>query len=413
MMTGGVSAWPFCHWAARLPSSWVVTARSLPPVLSRTLPSFNTTTWPNSLGGLAPLPTLGTSTTPGVSMGAVTMKMMSNTSITSMKGTMLISFIERRRLPLREAMVGMRGSLRGSVARGAVGRVRAQVALQDVGELLDEGLLVDGHAVDVARKAVVLHHGRYGGKQADGGGHQRLGNTGGHVGQGDLLHAGKAGEGMHDAPHRAEQAHVGADRCDRAQEGQVRLHDIHLALKAGAHGAACAVEQGAGVADAALAQLLVFAHAAGKNALHGAGVLGVLHGAGVQVVEAGAGPELTLELVVQRAHPLEAKQLAENGRPAGDRYAQQQQHHELNHPAGVQHQVQDGHVLGIHAIRSRMVAGMRDGRMVAASTQPMRTVTSFSRIGSLGFICSRFNSACCPIVKEARPFSCKLAVTKS
>jgi hypothetical protein len=40
-------------------------------------------------------------------MGAVTMKMMSSTSITSMKGTMLISFIERRRLPVREAMVGM------------------------------------------------------------------------------------------------------------------------------------------------------------------------------------------------------------------------------------------------------------------------------------------------------------------
>ena len=31
-------------------------------------------TWPNTLGGLAPLPTLGTSIMPGVSMGAVTMK---------------------------------------------------------------------------------------------------------------------------------------------------------------------------------------------------------------------------------------------------------------------------------------------------------------------------------------------------
>ena len=35
-------------------------------------------------------------------MGAVTMKMMSSTSITSMKGTMLISFMERR-LRLRDA----------------------------------------------------------------------------------------------------------------------------------------------------------------------------------------------------------------------------------------------------------------------------------------------------------------------
>ncbi len=43
------------------------------------------------------LPTLGRSTTPVVISGAVTMKMISSTSITSMNGTMLISFIERRR----------------------------------------------------------------------------------------------------------------------------------------------------------------------------------------------------------------------------------------------------------------------------------------------------------------------------
>ena len=43
------------------------------------------------------LPTLGRSITPVVISGAVTMKMISSTSITSMNGTMLISFIVRRR----------------------------------------------------------------------------------------------------------------------------------------------------------------------------------------------------------------------------------------------------------------------------------------------------------------------------
>jgi hypothetical protein len=49
----------------------------------------------------ARLPTVGTSIMPVVISGAVTMKMISSTSITSMNGTMLISFIVRRRRRLR------------------------------------------------------------------------------------------------------------------------------------------------------------------------------------------------------------------------------------------------------------------------------------------------------------------------
>src|SRR5690606_22180229 len=60
------------------------------------------------------LPTEGTFTELGVSIGAVTMKMMSSTSITSMNGTMLISFMERRRVPLREARADMGRDLLGS-----------------------------------------------------------------------------------------------------------------------------------------------------------------------------------------------------------------------------------------------------------------------------------------------------------
>jgi hypothetical protein len=55
---------------------------------------------------LAALPTLGKSTMLGVIMGAVTMKIINNTSITSMKGTMLISLMVRRPRP-REETAGM------------------------------------------------------------------------------------------------------------------------------------------------------------------------------------------------------------------------------------------------------------------------------------------------------------------
>jgi len=95
----------------------------------------------------------------------------------------------------------------------------AQIALQDVRELLDEGLEADRHAIDVAGKAVVGHHRRDRGEQADGRGYQRFGDTGRHGGQCHRLQRTQPDEGMHDAPDRAEQPDVGRDRADRSEEG--------------------------------------------------------------------------------------------------------------------------------------------------------------------------------------------------
>src|SRR3954462_6127555 len=123
---------------------------------SCSLSSLATSTSITWSGLRAALPTLGRSIRLGVISGAVTMKLISSTSITSMNGTMLISFIVRRPRP-RWATWGMSepGRRHGQ---------RAEVALQDVGEFLDEGLHPDGHAVDVARVAVVRDHGRNGGE---------------------------------------------------------------------------------------------------------------------------------------------------------------------------------------------------------------------------------------------------------
>jgi hypothetical protein len=68
--------------------------------------------------------------------------------------------------------------------------------------------------------------------------------------------------------------------------------------------------------------------------------------------------------------------------------ARQQQHDQLHHPAGVQHQVEDGHVLGFMKC-SRMVRNA-GGRMVAASTQPMRIASHSSSLACC--VCSQ---ACC------------------
>ena len=102
----------------------------------------------------------------------------------------------------------------------------AQVALQDVGELFDEGLLVVGHAVDVAGEAVVGDHRRDGGKQAQGRGHQGFG----------------------DAALRWQQAQAGESAVVIAAEKSVQYETVVKAMdalqKAGVQRVGLSVKQG-------------------------------------------------------------------------------------------------------------------------------------------------------------------------
>src|SRR3954464_14563975 len=100
-------------------------------------------------GGIGFAPALGSSTfTPSVSSGAVIMKMISSTSITSMYGTTLISPMRRRRRP--------------PVCTDAMGKPLssgpAGVALQDGGELLHEGVVAQLQPADRVGVAVIGDH---------------------------------------------------------------------------------------------------------------------------------------------------------------------------------------------------------------------------------------------------------------
>ena len=73
-------------------------------------------------------------------------------------------------------------------------------------------------------KAVVGHHGGDGGKQADGGGNQASAMPGATVASVACC-AGQPGEGVHDAPDRAEQSDVKA-RPGRPKARKDRLTSI-------------------------------------------------------------------------------------------------------------------------------------------------------------------------------------------
>ena len=335
------------------------------------------------------LPTLGRSTVPVVMSGAVTMKMISSTSITSMNGTMLISLMVRRRLP-RWPMRAWRG---GSARRAGSG---AGVALQDVRELLDEALELD--------RRCGRCRGRSGCRRSPPGsrrtGRSRWrpaprrcpGATVASVTCCRFDRPMKACMMPHTVPNRPT---YGRDRADRREERQVRLDGVQLALEARAHRPARAVEQRAGVGDALLAQLEELAHARGEDALHRR-VDRLLGGVGVEVVEVAAGPELALEVVVGRQRtrrrpnslPKITVQLASDASisPAITTCTTM-----LAWRTSVT--IEKSWFIGVAL--GRMSLGIRRGRKVPSSTQPMRIVPSASNRPA--------RSACCVTLRLACP----------
>ena len=69
----------------------------------------------------------------------------------------------------------------------------------------------------------------------------------------------------------------------------------------------------------------------------------------VKIVQVLAGPEIAFEDFVLRSHLAQAKELAEDHRPARQRGDQQARHHQLHHQARLQYEAENREVL-VHGI---------------------------------------------------------------
>src|SRR5262245_44265524 len=101
--------------------------------------------------------------TPCCRIGAVTMKMMSSTSMTSTSGVTLMSEIDPPSLGAPNAMLFLQ-----------------EMPLGDVEELGPEGVHLCRQHAKLAGETVVHHDGRNGSCQPDGGRHERLRDAGGN-----------------------------------------------------------------------------------------------------------------------------------------------------------------------------------------------------------------------------------------
>src|SRR5581483_5825334 len=157
-----------------------------------------------------------------VDSGAATMKMMSSTSITSMKGVTLISCSSAlpSSSPSRRAASG--SLRRPGDARPLPGTVEiARDQAQHLGRGVADECAVAGNGT---RELVVDDDRRNGGDEADGGRQQRLGDAGRDDGEVGGLCFGNADEAVHDAPYGAEQADERGGGADGGEHAGAPVH---------------------------------------------------------------------------------------------------------------------------------------------------------------------------------------------
>src|SRR5690349_11172246 len=113
--------------------------------------------------------------------GVTIMKMMSSTSITSISGVTLMSALTAARALVADRATGLRRLLRLEFLReDRAAELRADALNQVVDQLLRGVGHLDGEKVDLRGEVVVQPYRRNGDDEAERGGDQCLGDTGGH-----------------------------------------------------------------------------------------------------------------------------------------------------------------------------------------------------------------------------------------
>src|ERR1700709_1661131 len=283
----------------------------------------------------AALPTVGKLMMEGETSGAVTMKMTSSTSITSMYGTTLMSDMARRELPRMLERIGPPAILNSLVS----------LTLQDVRELFNKRFEADGEAVDIVCVAVVRHHRRNCGEQADCRSHKRLGNTRRHVRKRCLLYVSEAAERIHDPPDRAEQTNIRTDRTHRREKREVHFEHIHFTLERSTHCAAGGVKNGRRIVHAALFALEELSHARFEDPLQRANGVAVVSSTLIKRLQVAARPEVPFEALGLIPRAPNRKPLANDVGPRQQRQYQQQRHDGLRQQAGMDDERNDRQVL--------------------------------------------------------------------
>src|SRR5215471_4280202 len=128
---------------------------------------------------------------PDCRIGAVIMKMIRRTRTTSINGTMLMS---ERLVCVDLVSCGMRG-----------GRPSGKSFFDLGGEFKGKSVETLGEVANILEEVVVGDEGRDSRKESGGGGHQSFGDAGSYGAKAGGAGGAETGEGVNDAPNRAEE----------------------------------------------------------------------------------------------------------------------------------------------------------------------------------------------------------------
>src|ERR1051325_6404560 len=265
--------------ASRRPGSWSSGICLGPgPRSSQNLPSLSIPSLPSSCpsGRFSGFADRGmVAWKPAAISGVTIMKMMSNTSITSMSGVTLMSALTAARALVADRATGLRRLLRLEfLGEDRPAELRPDALDQVIDKLLRGVGHLDGEEVDLGGEVVVEPHGGNRDDQTEGGGDQRFGDTGRHRGERTAAARRRhAGEGVHDPHHRAQQSHERGRGAGGGEDAQAALelgrHDENLAL----HRALHRVDVGCGDGGAIAQQRLHLGEGLAHHAGHVAAVL--------------------------------------------------------------------------------------------------------------------------------------------
>src|SRR6266852_6403017 len=173
--------------------------------------------------------------TPTVNKGADTMKMMSNTSITSTMGVTLISLITALRRCRRRPTAPVAAVRPIPIFASLSSRALVDLPRQDGGELVCETLQALRLFVHFGTEFVIENRRRYGGHEPDRGGEQGLRNTGRDHRQRSIFRRRNRLKTRHDAPHSAKQADERPCRSDCGEHQEPAFQPFDFAHDCDVH----------------------------------------------------------------------------------------------------------------------------------------------------------------------------------
>src|ERR1041385_2387538 len=219
----------------RMPLYWPFAwGRSIQNLPSLSIPSRISPSFSSRLSGFTARGMVAWN--PAVISGVTIMKMINNTSITSIIGVTLMLALTAALALTADRATGL-ARLLGLEFLGEdrAAELRPDTADQVVDQLLGSVGHLDRDEVDLGREVVVEPHRRNRRDETDGGRDERLGNSARHRTQRAAAARGHhAREGVHDTHRRAEQTDERRRSPDRRQDAEAAFQlghdDQHLAL---------------------------------------------------------------------------------------------------------------------------------------------------------------------------------------